>query len=75
MCAVMGGVFEEKPTLCVMLPQSLVDEKKIDAGAIIRSAAKEIQGGGGGQKTLATAGGRNAAGIDKAMEILKETFK
>ncbi|MCQ2308725.1 MAG: alanine--tRNA ligase [Bacteroidales bacterium] len=73
--AVMGGVFEEKPTLCVMLPQSLVDEKKIDAGAIIRSAAKEIQGGGGGQKTLATAGGRNAAGIDKAMEILKETFK
>ncbi|MDO5341987.1 MAG: alanine--tRNA ligase [Bacteroidia bacterium] len=73
--AVMGGVFEEKPTLCVMLPQSLVDEKKMDAGAIIRSAAKEIQGGGGGQKTLATAGGRNAAGIDKAMEILKETFK
>lgn len=72
--AVMGGVFEEKPTLCVMLPQSLVDEKKMDAGAIIRSAAKEIQGGGGGQKTLATAGGKNAAGIDKAMEILKEIF-
>lgn len=72
--AVMGGVFEEKPTLCVMLPQSLVDEKKMDAGAIIRSAAKEIQGGGGGQKTLATAGGKNAAGIDKAMGILKEIF-
>ncbi len=73
--AVMGGVFEEKPTLCVMLPQSLVDDRKMDAGAIIRSAAKEIQGGGGGQKTLATAGGKNAAGVGKAMEILMESFK
>lgn len=72
--AVMGGVFEEKPALCVVLPQSLVDEQKMDAGAIIRTAAKEIQGGGGGQKTLATAGGKNAAGIDKAMEILKTSF-
>lgn len=72
--AVIGGVFEEKPTLCVMLPQSLVDEKKMDAGAMVRMAAKEIQGGGGGQKTLATAGGKNAAGIDKAMEILKAAF-
>ncbi len=73
--AVLGGVFEEKPTLCVMLPQSLVDDRKMDAGAIIRSAAKEIQGGGGGQKTLATAGGKNAAGVGKAMEILMESFK
>ncbi|MBP9994130.1 MAG: alanine--tRNA ligase [bacterium] len=73
--AVLGGVFEEKPILCVMLPQSLVDDRKMDAGAIIRSAAKEIQGGGGGQKTLATAGGKNAAGVGKAMEILMESFK
>ncbi len=72
--AVVGGVFEDKPALCVVLPQSLVDEQKMDAGAIIRTAAKEIQGGGGGQKTLATAGGKNAAGIDKAMEILKSSF-
>lgn len=72
--AVMGGVFEEKPTLCVMLPQSLVDSQKMDAGAIIRTAAKEIQGGGGGQKILATAGGKNASGIDKAMDVLKAAF-
>ncbi len=72
--AVIGGVFEEKPALCVMLPQSLVDERKMDAGAIIRTAAKEIQGGGGGQKTLATAGGKNAAGIDKALEVLAASF-
>ena len=73
--AIMGGVFEEKPALCVMLPQSLVDGKKLDAGAMVREAAKEIQGGGGGQKTLATAGGKNAAGIDKAIEILKNNLK
>ena len=57
-----------------MLSQSLVDGKKLDAGAMVREAAKEIQGGGGGQKTLATAGGKNAAGIDKAIEILRKVF-
>ena len=72
---IMGGVFEDKPALCVMLPQSLVDSNKMDAGAMVREAAKEIQGGGGGQKTLATAGGKNAAGIDKAIEILKNSLK
>ena len=73
--AIMGGVFEDKPALCVMLPQSIVDGKKMDAGAMVREAAKEIQGGGGGQKTLATAGGKNAAAIDKAIEILKNNLK
>ena len=73
--AIMGGVFEDKPALCVMLPQSLVDSKNMDAAAIVREGAKEIQGGGGGQKTLATAGGKNAGGIDKAIEILKNSFK
>ena len=73
--AIMGGVFEDKPALCVMLPQSLVDSKNMDAAAIVREGAKEIQGGGGGQKTLATAGGKNAGGIDKAIEILKNSLK
>lgn len=68
---VMAGVADAKPALCVMIPQSLVDERKWDAGAMVREAAKEIQGGGGGQKTLATAGGKNVDGIDKALEILK----
>ena len=68
---IMGGSFEGKPALCVMIPQSLVDERKWDAGAMIREAAKEIQGGGGGQKTLATAGGKNVDGIEKAINILK----
>ena len=68
---IMGGIFEAKPALCVMIPQSLVDERKWDAGTMIREAAKEIQGGGGGQKTLATAGGKNVDGIEKAINVLK----
>lgn len=73
--AVMGGVFEEKPALCVMLPQSVVDTMNMDAAAIVRTASKMIQGGGGGQKTLATAGGRNASAVDEAVEIMKNNFK
>lgn len=68
---ILGSVFEEKPALCMMIPQRLVDEGKLDASAMIREAAREIQGGGGGQKTLATAGGKNRNGLDKAMDILK----
>ncbi|MGN0033702.1 MAG: alanine--tRNA ligase [Candidatus Limimorpha sp.] len=68
--AVIGGVAEGKPSLCVMIPQSLVNERNMDAGAMIREAAKEIQGGGGGQKTLATAGGKNPDGIELAIDVV-----
>lgn len=68
---ILGGIFEGKPVLCIMIPQSLVNECKLDASAIIREAAYEIQGGGGGQKTLATAGGKNIDGLARAIEILK----
>jgi len=73
--AIIGGVFDEKPALCVMLPQSVVDTENMDAAAMVRTASKTIQGGGGGQKTLATAGGKNASALDDAIEILKNDFK
>jgi alanyl-tRNA synthetase len=44
----------------------------LDATKLIREVAKEIQGGGGGQKTLCVAGGRNADGLPKAMQMLRE---
>ena len=70
---VLGAVSEGKPTLAVMLGDDVV-AKGVDAGAVVREAAKLMQGGGGGQKFFATAGGKNPDGlqaaIDKAVEIV-----
>ena len=70
--AILGSVAEGKPSLCLLLPEAFADAKGLDATKLIREVAKEIQGGGGGQKTLCVAGGRNAEGLAKAMEMLKE---
>ena len=58
-----------KPTIAVFLSQPLVDAGK-NAGAMIKSAAKNIQGGGGGQPWMATAGGRDVRGLQAAMDEL-----
>ena len=60
---------EGKPQLLVMYSADLV-AKGHNAGNDVRTAAKAILGGGGGQPGLATAGGKNAAGLDEAIEIL-----
>ena len=70
--AILGSVNEGKPSLCLLLPASYAEAKGLDATKLIREVAKEIQGGGGGQPTLCVAGGRNADGLPKAMEMLKE---
>ena len=60
-----------KPALTVYLSQPLVAEGK-SAGNMIKAAARFIQGGGGGQPALATAGGRDVNGLQNAMdEMLK----
>ena len=66
---VAATAWEGKPTIAVFLSQPLVDEGK-NAGAMIKSAAKHIQGGGGGQPWMATAGGRDVNGLHNAMEEL-----
>ena len=67
-CALVGATQQEgKPMISVVLSQALVDAGK-NAGQIIKSAAKHIQGGGGGQAWMATAGGRNVEGLAAAME-------
>ena len=60
---------ENKPTIAVFLSQPLVDAG-LNAGAMIKSAAKHIQGGGGGQPWMATAGGRDVNGLEAAMQEL-----
>ncbi|MCR5760228.1 MAG: alanine--tRNA ligase [Bacteroidales bacterium] len=58
-----------KPQLLLMYSSDLVAAGK-NAGADIREAAKCIQGGGGGQPGLATAGGKLLAGLSEALEIM-----
>ena len=70
---VLGSVNDYKPMLAVMLGDDIV-ARGVDAGAVVREAAKVMNGGGGGQKFFATAGGKNPdalqAAIDKAVEII-----
>lgn len=70
---VLAAAFEyaEKPNLVLMYSQDLVAKGK-NAGKDIREAAKSILGGGGGQPGLATAGGKNVAGLKDALAKLIE---
>lgn len=65
---IAGGVFNNKPSLTVMLSNAVVNEFGLHAGQIVREAAQEIKGGGGGQPFYATAGGSDSAGVEKAIE-------
>ena len=71
MAVVLGSTFGDKPGLLVALGQNRVDAGK-NAGHFVRIAGKEMQGGGGGQPGYATAGGKNIAGLDKAMQVAAE---
>ncbi len=68
MALVLGSVVADKPQLMICLGENRVADGK-NAGTIIRAAGKEIQGGGGGQPAYATAGGKNAAGLDNALKV------
>jgi alanyl-tRNA synthetase len=65
---VLISEIEGKVNLMVAISDSLVNEKKMNAGQIIRELAKEVQGGGGGQPHIATAGGKNPEGIPVVLE-------
>ena len=69
MLFVAGTDFQGKPMLTVMLSDDLV-ARGLHAGNMVREAAKHIQGGGGGQPHFATAGGKNADGLNMAVEAV-----
>ena len=68
---VIGGVAGGKPSLTVSLSDDLVKAGK-NAGAMVREAAKLMQGGGGGQPHFATAGGKNPDGVKAAVDKVVE---
>ena len=59
---------EGKAMLSLIISDQLVQSGKLNATTIIRSISKHIQGGGGGQPFYATAGGKNPAGIEAAIQ-------
>ena len=73
-CAI-GSRHQDKPLLSIMLSDDMVSDHNLNAGQIVREAAKLIQGGGGGQPHYAQAGGKNidglSAAVDKVIELAK----
>ena len=69
---VIGSKYADKPLLSVMFSDDMVKDHGLNAGQIIREAAKLIQGGGGGQPHYASAGGKNLDGLAAAVEKVVE---
>jgi alanyl-tRNA synthetase len=69
LCANVSG----KASVAIAIDDHLVKEKNLDAGKLIKEiVAPIIKGGGGGQKTLATAGGQDFSTIDQVFRELKK---
>ncbi len=68
LCAGIGG----KASVAVAVAESLIGNG-LDANKIIKEiVAPLIKGGGGGQKTLATAGGQDSSHFQKVIDTIKE---
>ncbi len=68
---VIGGNEGDKCTISIIAADSLIADKGINAGNIVREVSKHIQGGGGGQAFFATAGGKNPNGLKDAIADVK----
>lgn len=64
-----------KALLSCFISKNLVAEKELNAGKIVRELGKYIQGGGGGQPFFATAGGKNPAGLNEALQKAEAFIK
>ena len=65
---ILGSIVNNKPMLTLMISKDLIKDHNLNAGQIIRNAAKLIGGGGGGAPHFATAGGHNADGLNAAVD-------
>lgn len=72
---VVGTNDAVKPSITISIAKNLVDEKGYNAGQIVKEIAKHINGGGGGQPFLATAGGKEVSGLDAALKQAEDFVK
>ncbi len=72
---IIGSENGGKAHLLVLVSDNLVKDKNVNAVAIIKEIAAEINGSGGGQPFLATAGGKNPAGIERALSKAEAHIK
>jgi alanyl-tRNA synthetase len=71
----LAAVVANKPFVAIGISDDLVTAKNLDATVLIKSkVAGLIKGGGGGQKTLATAGGQDASNLNLVLEQIKESL-
>jgi len=71
---VVGSVYEGNPVLVAAVSEDLVN-KGVHAGDLVKTIAKEVDGGGGGKPTLAQAGGKNPSGLDNALNLVEMYLK
>ena len=69
---VIGSHDNNKPQLSIMMSDDMVSDHGLNAGQMVREAAKLIQGGGGGQPHFAQAGGKNTDGLSAAVDKVIE---
>jgi alanyl-tRNA synthetase len=65
---------DSKPGIAVYIDETLVESHGWNASQWVRDWGKHIQGGGGGQPFFATAGGKNAAGIEQVLDAAKQVL-
>ncbi|WP_313384818.1 alanine--tRNA ligase [Chishuiella sp.] len=69
---VVGTNDAVKPSITISIAKNLVQDKGLHAGNIVKEIAKHINGGGGGQPFLATAGGKDVNGLDASLKQAEE---
>ena len=72
---ILFAKIEDKAVVIAVVSDDLVKEKKLSAGKIVGDIAKMLGGGGGGRPHLATAGGKDVAGIPAALASVEEVVK
>ena len=71
---VLVTIIDQKPHIAVLVSEDLIIGRGIHADQLVKELAKPIQGGGGGQPSFATAGGKNVAGLEEVLVIAQKLF-